>query len=155
MSSPGQEAGRQFSAPRPVAVASVGGEEKGRRRKASRWRLQTAAYGGSTWSASAAKSTNSKLLATVPSSSSHAASHAPPQHRHLLPTVPPILCSSRPSSLVPIVSGRGYREYRLGEYSTWMQHRVEDSDNWARIRGCLHDGSVFPMAECVQDSAGR
>ncbi|KAI4992689.1 hypothetical protein ZWY2020_005666 [Hordeum vulgare] len=41
-----------------------------------------------------------------------------------------------------VVSGRGYREYRLGEYSTWLQRRVEDADNWARIRSCLRDGSV-------------
>ncbi|KAI4977857.1 hypothetical protein ZWY2020_014411 [Hordeum vulgare] len=41
-----------------------------------------------------------------------------------------------------VVSGRGYREYRLGEYSTWLQHWVEDADNWARIRSCLRDGSV-------------
>ncbi|KAI5002380.1 hypothetical protein ZWY2020_027030 [Hordeum vulgare] len=41
-----------------------------------------------------------------------------------------------------VVSGHGYREYRLGEYSTWLQRRVEDAGNWARIRSCLRDGSV-------------
>ncbi|KAI5012984.1 hypothetical protein ZWY2020_027938 [Hordeum vulgare] len=41
-----------------------------------------------------------------------------------------------------VVSGRGYHEYRLTEYSTWLQRRVKDADNWARIRSCLRDGSV-------------
>uniref|UniRef100_A0A453T404 Tetraspanin n=6 Tax=Triticinae TaxID=1648030 RepID=A0A453T404_AEGTS len=41
-----------------------------------------------------------------------------------------------------VVSGRGYREYRLGEYSTWLQRRVESAGNWAKIRSCLRDGGV-------------
>ncbi|KAI4972866.1 hypothetical protein ZWY2020_003791 [Hordeum vulgare] len=39
-----------------------------------------------------------------------------------------------------VVSSRGYREYRHGEYSTWLQRRVEDADNWARI--CAADSGV-------------
>uniref|UniRef100_A0A0D9X5Y6 Tetraspanin n=1 Tax=Leersia perrieri TaxID=77586 RepID=A0A0D9X5Y6_9ORYZ len=37
------------------------------------------------------------------------------------------------------VSGRGFKEYRLGDYSTWLRRRVEDGGHWARIRSCLVD----------------
>lgn len=40
------------------------------------------------------------------------------------------------------VSGRGFREYHLGDYSTWLRRRVEDGGHWARIRSCLVDTGV-------------
>ncbi|KAL3532936.1 hypothetical protein ACH5RR_006457 [Cinchona calisaya] len=38
------------------------------------------------------------------------------------------------------VSGKGYKEYRLGHYSTWLQKRV--NNNWPRIQSCLQDSKI-------------
>ncbi|XP_068647845.1 tetraspanin-8-like [Aristolochia californica] len=41
-----------------------------------------------------------------------------------------------------VVSERGYKEYRLGDYSNWLQKRVNDNKNWRKIRSCLQDSNV-------------
>jgi hypothetical protein len=35
------------------------------------------------------------------------------------------------------VSGRGFQEYRLGDYSTWLQRQLAKPSTWSSIRSCL------------------
>lgn len=41
-----------------------------------------------------------------------------------------------------VVSERGYKEYKLGDYSNWLQKRVTNNKNWNKIRSCLEDSKV-------------
>ncbi|KAE9602373.1 putative tetraspanin/Peripherin [Lupinus albus] len=44
------------------------------------------------------------------------------------------------------VSGKGYKEYRLGDYSNWLQNRVNGS-TWERIKSCLQSGKLCSKFE--------
>lgn len=41
-----------------------------------------------------------------------------------------------------VVSGKGYKEYKLGDYSNWLQKRVNSTKNWNKIKSCLADAKV-------------
>ncbi|KAK4727851.1 hypothetical protein R3W88_032768 [Solanum pinnatisectum] len=38
------------------------------------------------------------------------------------------------------LSDRGYKEYRLGDYSNWLQKRV--NNHWGKIESCLQDSKI-------------
>lgn len=52
------------------------------------------------------------------------------------------------------VSGKGYKEYRLGDYSSWLQKRV--NNNWPRIRSCIQDSQICkPLIQQVATAEGK
>ncbi|KAH7279844.1 hypothetical protein KP509_37G039800 [Ceratopteris richardii] len=38
-----------------------------------------------------------------------------------------------------IVGNKGYKEYKLGDYSTWLRRQVNKTSNWQKIESCLAD----------------
>lgn len=50
---------------------------------------------------------------------------------------------TRPSGAYS-VPGRGYSEYRLAGFSSWLQNHITDADSWRKIRPCLADSEICP-----------
>lgn len=41
-----------------------------------------------------------------------------------------------------VVGNKGFKEYRLGDYSTWLQRQVNKASNWEKIQSCLAESKV-------------
>jgi hypothetical protein len=40
------------------------------------------------------------------------------------------------------LSGKGFRDYKLGNYNTWLQRQVNRNSTWTKIESCLSDAKV-------------
>ncbi|KAJ0251747.1 Tetraspanin-9 [Hirschfeldia incana] len=45
------------------------------------------------------------------------------------------------------IPGKAYKEYRLGDYSEWMQKRMNNNHRWKNIRSCLYEGKLCNRLE--------
>lgn len=41
-----------------------------------------------------------------------------------------------------VVSNRGFKEYRLGDYSHWLKKQINKSSNWKKIQSCIQDAKI-------------
>lgn len=41
-----------------------------------------------------------------------------------------------------VLSNRGFKKYRLGDYSHWLQKQVDNSANWQKIKSCIQDAKI-------------
>ena len=54
------------------------------------------------------------------------------------------------------LSDKAYKEYRLEDYSVWLQKRVNNNDeNWRRIKSCLQYSKVCERMGTDEASTGR
>jgi hypothetical protein len=40
------------------------------------------------------------------------------------------------------LSGKGFKDYKLGDYNTWLQRQVDRNSTWQKIQSCLSDSKV-------------
>ncbi|KAH7300674.1 hypothetical protein KP509_24G073900 [Ceratopteris richardii] len=43
-----------------------------------------------------------------------------------------------------IVGGKGYKEYHLGDYSTWLRRQLNKASNWDKIQKCIDETKFCP-----------
>jgi energy-coupling factor transporter transmembrane protein EcfT len=41
-----------------------------------------------------------------------------------------------------VVSNKGFKEYKLGDYTTWLQRQIQNPSNWAKVESCLSQAKV-------------
>ncbi|KAL1824723.1 hypothetical protein DCAR_0312819 [Daucus carota subsp. sativus] len=51
------------------------------------------------------------------------------------------------------ISRKGFREFRLGDYSNWLQNHVFDGKHWGSVRSCLVDAHVCSMLSGSHNNA--
>ncbi|KAI4365841.1 hypothetical protein MLD38_021791 [Melastoma candidum] len=52
-----------------------------------------------------------------------------------------------------VVSGTGYKEYRLGDYSDWLQNHLAKGKTWDQIRTCMIDAKACQKLAAVPANA--
>ncbi|CAH2077464.1 unnamed protein product [Thlaspi arvense] len=47
------------------------------------------------------------------------------------------------------IPGKAYKEYRLEDYSAWLQKRVSNAKHWKNIRSCLYESKICKPLEIL------